>query len=86
MHAVIAQRLRVLGHPLRVAIMDALRDGELKLQDVADHVGTSEQNASRHALRLHQAGVLARRPSGREVFYSIARRRALELLDVAEHW
>jgi DNA-binding transcriptional ArsR family regulator len=53
------------------------------VQQLADAIGTSQQNASRHVRRLYEAGVLARREGGREVFYSVTTPALVELLAAA---
>jgi DNA-binding transcriptional ArsR family regulator len=53
------------------------------VQELADAIGTSQQNASKHARRLHEAGVLARRQGGREVFYSVSTPAVVALLAAA---
>lgn len=68
----IAARLRVIGDPTRVRILDALRDGELSVAQITERLGTSQQNASKHLGVLLQAGVVSRRKEGTSAFYSVA--------------
>lgn len=67
----IAQRFRVIGEPMRIKIMDKLRDGELTVTDLVEATGASQQNISKHLGVLHQAGIVARRKDGNFVRYSI---------------
>ncbi|MBA3509329.1 MAG: helix-turn-helix transcriptional regulator [Thermoleophilaceae bacterium] len=58
----IADELRVLGQPLRLRLIDYLEPcGETNAQGLADDLGATQQNVSRHLGILHQAGVVARR-------------------------
>jgi DNA-binding transcriptional ArsR family regulator len=53
-------------------LLDALRDGEASVQEMADRPDLRHQKASHH-LGLHrQAGVVSRRCEGAASFYSIA--------------
>ncbi len=75
----IAARLRVIGDPTRIRILDLLRDGELTVSEITERVGTSQQNASKHLGVLLQAGIVARRKHGNSSLYSIADRGVYEL-------
>lgn len=69
---VIAQRLRVIGDPTRIRALDALRQNELSVGQLAELLGTSQQNASKHLGMLLQAGIVARRKSGTTALYAIS--------------
>ena len=68
----IAQRFRVLGEPMRIRLLDTLRDGEATVQDLEEAVGASQQNVSKHLGVLLRAGLVARRKDGNFAVYSIA--------------
>jgi DNA-binding transcriptional ArsR family regulator len=68
----IAQRLRVIGDPMRIRILDLLREGELPVAVITDALGTSQQNASKHLGVLLQARIVARRKDGTSALYRIA--------------
>jgi DNA-binding transcriptional ArsR family regulator len=78
---VIAARLRVIGDPMRIRILDLLREGELSVTQITERLGTSQQNASKHLGILLQAGIVARRKSGNSSIYSIADRGVYELCE-----
>lgn len=77
----IAARLRVIGDPTRIRILDMLREDELSVSEITDRLDTSQQNASKHLGILLQAGILARRKSGNSSIYSIADRGVYELCE-----
>ncbi|HEX7610723.1 MAG TPA: metalloregulator ArsR/SmtB family transcription factor [Solirubrobacteraceae bacterium] len=77
----IAARLRVIGDPPRIRILDLLRDGDLSVTQITEDLGTSQQNASKHLGVLLQAGVVARRKDGNNSIYSIADRGVYELCE-----
>ncbi len=78
----IAERFRLLGEPMRVRALDHLRDrGEASVGEIAETLGTSQQNVSKHLGVLHGAGVLARRRDGNRVLYSIADETVLSMCE-----
>lgn len=68
----IAARLRVIGDPTRIRILDLLRDGELSVMQLAERLETSQQNTSKHLGVLLQAGILSRRKEGTSSLYKVA--------------
>lgn len=68
----IARRFRALAEPMRVRILDLLRDGELSVAALAERLGASQQNISKHLAVLVDAGMLARRKEGTHAYYRIA--------------
>ena len=60
----IARRFRLLAEPMRIRLFDRLRDGEATVHQLADELGSSQQNASKHLTLLADTGVLARRKDG----------------------
>ena len=44
----IARRFPLLAEPMRIRLFDRLRDGEATVHQLADELGTSEQNVSKH--------------------------------------
>ncbi len=77
----IAARLRVIGDPTRIRILDLLRDGELTVTEITERMDTSQQNASKHLGLLLQAGIVTRRKEGNSSIYSIADRGVYELCE-----
>jgi DNA-binding transcriptional ArsR family regulator len=77
----IAQRFRVLGEPMRIRLLDRLRDGETSVHDLTDSLGTTQQNVSKHLGVLHAEGVVSRRRDGARVLYSIADESVFEICE-----
>jgi len=67
----IARRFRAIGDPMRVRILDLLRDGELSVNELAGRLGAGQQNVSKHLAVLADAGVLVRSKDGTRVCYRI---------------
>ncbi len=67
----IARRFRVLGEPMRIRLLDHLRDGEATVGELSEALAASQQNVSKHLAVLSDAGVLGRRKEGNRVHYRI---------------
>src|SRR3982750_3052229 len=70
--ALIARRFQALSDPLRVRLLDLLRDGELSVNTLAEQLGAGQQNVSKHLAVLADAAMVARRKEGTHVYYRIA--------------
>jgi DNA-binding transcriptional ArsR family regulator len=77
----LARRFRAIGEPLRIRLLDELRGGEATVNELADAVGHSQQNVSKHLAVLADAGVLGRRKQGTHVYYRIADEGVLDLCE-----
>jgi DNA-binding transcriptional ArsR family regulator len=77
----IAQRFRLLGEPMRIRLLDALRDGEATVGELTDRLGASQQNVSKHLGLMHQAGLVQRSKHGTFVRYAIADEGVFALCD-----
>jgi len=81
-----AQRLRVMAHPSRIALLELLNDGEAGVQEMADAVGLPHQIASRHLAILHQAGMLSRRRLGAMTLYTVTDWSAWWVIEQIARW
>lgn len=61
-----------LADPVRLAILDALREGERCAGDVALAAGISPSNASRHLACLKGCGLVTARQEWRTVYFQLA--------------
>jgi DNA-binding transcriptional ArsR family regulator len=68
----VAQRFRVLGEPMRIKLLDRLRESDATVSELQDALGASQQNVSKHLGILHAAGMVARAKHGTQVRYSIS--------------
>jgi DNA-binding transcriptional ArsR family regulator len=67
----IAERFRVLGEPMRIRLVEALRDGDATVGELQEATGASQQNVSKHLGVLLRAGIVGRRRKGNFAVYSI---------------
>jgi len=77
----IARRFRALGEPMRIRLVDRLREGESTVGELSDALGASQQNISKHLAVLADAGILGRRKNGNHVHYRIVDEGVLALCE-----
>ena len=77
----VAQRFRVLGEPMRIKLLDRLREGEATVGELQQALGASQQNVSKHLGILHSAGMVSRTKQGNSVVYGISDPSVFELCD-----
>lgn len=79
---IVANRFRALGEPMRIRILDRLRDGEMTVGELADALGTTQQNVSKHVAILQRAGIVGRRRDGVRTPYAITDETVLDLCGI----
>jgi DNA-binding transcriptional ArsR family regulator len=67
----VARRFRVLAEPMRIRLLDCLRESEATVGELASELEASQQNISKHLAVLADAGMLGRRKDGNRVYYRI---------------
>jgi DNA-binding transcriptional ArsR family regulator len=77
----VAARFRVLGEPMRIKLLDRLREGEASVGELQDALGASQQNLSKHLGILHGAGMVSRTKQGNRTVYAISDPSVFELCD-----
>lgn len=75
-----AARLKAISHPLRLAIVCLLGEGERSVGDICQELGTTQPNISQHLTRLHSQRLLTSRKEANRVFYAIADDRLEEII------
>ena len=78
----VADRLRALGQPVRLRLVELLIGGPSTPQELSEALGLSQQNVSKHLLSLHRAGVLSRNPDGARVVYALRDETAVTTLQL----
>ncbi|HET8757162.1 MAG TPA: metalloregulator ArsR/SmtB family transcription factor [Solirubrobacteraceae bacterium] len=68
----IAQRFKVLSEPMRIKLLDRLRDGAATVHELTQALDASQQNVSKHLGVLLQAGMVTRTKQGTSAHYAIA--------------
>ncbi len=63
--------IQAAAHPIRLAIIEYLADGEQCVCDIVEHVNAQRSNVSRHLAVMHKAGVVESRKDGLKMIYSL---------------
>jgi len=66
-----AEIAKAIAHPLRIAIIHFLKDGEQCVCDIAEFIGSERSNVSRHLSVMANAGLLSYRKEGLKVIYNL---------------
>ena len=77
-----SRSLKAMSHPLRLKILCTLGDREISVQDIVEHVGTSQSYISQHLAILRDKGILASRKDANRVFYRVGDERTLRLISM----
>src|ERR1019366_912285 len=78
----VAARFKAMSEPLRLRILQELERGDRSVSALAQRVGSTQPNVSKHLKVLQDAGMLKRRQQGNTAFYSIADAMVFELCDM----
>jgi DNA-binding transcriptional ArsR family regulator len=81
-----AEIFQALAHPTRIAIVEALRDGELPAGRLIDQLQLEQANASQHLSVLRAKQVVINRKVGNQVFYSLRDPVLIEVLDILRRY
>jgi ArsR family transcriptional regulator len=83
-YALKAEFFRALGHPIRVRILQLLRDGEMSVGALQAELDLDSSGTSQHLSALRKQGLVTSRKDGTSVYYSVKDERTLMLLQLAK--
>lgn len=63
--------LKALAHPLRLAIIEQLKNGELSVGQLGNNLGIEQSSISKNLAILRQVGILSSRQEKVTVYYAI---------------
>ncbi|GAB5601830.1 metalloregulator ArsR/SmtB family transcription factor [Thermus sp. FJN-A] len=69
LHRYKAEFFKALAHPLRLAILDALREGEKSVSSLQRELGAEQSGLSRQLSLLRERGLVEARREGQMVYY-----------------
>ena len=78
---VVAHRLRVLGGPMRIKLLDRLREGTATVQELTEQLDATQQNVSQHLGLLFRAGMVTRKKEGAHAIYGVADDHVFNVLE-----
>lgn len=71
-------------HPIRLAILDSLREGERTVSQIVEKLAIRQSTISQQLFFLRRLGVVKTRREGQRIFYELADRRVLKAYDLVE--
>jgi DNA-binding transcriptional ArsR family regulator len=78
-----AEFFKALAHPIRIRIVDSLRNGEKGVNELSDLLQIEQANVSQQLAILRVRNIVLGRKAGNNVFYSVADPTLFRVLDVA---
>lgn len=78
-----AEFFKALGHPLRVRVLELLRDGPMSVTEIQEATGAPGSSVSQQLAVLRSRNVLLTERRGTTIIYRVADPALFELLDVA---
>ena len=79
-----AEIIQAAAHPIRLAVIEYLGQGERCVCDIVEYVDAQRSNVSRHLALMLKAGVLECRKEGLKVFYRLKTTCILDFLGCVE--
>lgn len=79
-----AKLFRGFADPTRLAILEALMEGEQSVGEIAQATETSTANVSAHLACLAGCGLVRSEKRGKYVYYRLQERRVRDLIKIAE--
>jgi DNA-binding transcriptional ArsR family regulator len=76
-----AEVLKTVAHPLRLQIVELLREGERSVGEIVEALGEKQAVTSQQLNLMKDKGVLASRRDGARVYYRILNPNAVRVLD-----
>jgi len=80
-----AEFFKALAHPIRIRILDCLRDGEKSVNELSQLLRIEPANVSQQLAILRVRNIVIGRKSGSNVYYSVSDTTLFKLLDVAKN-
>ena len=77
-----ARVCKALADPTRLLIINELRDGPRSVGDLAEALGISQPNVSRHLAMLRDRGFVTAERFGSSVHYALASPKILRAMDL----
>ena len=77
-----ASKLRAISHPMRIAIIDLLAQGEkLSVTEIYEALDIEQATASHHLNILKNKNVLVSKREGKKIFYSLKNMTLTEIIE-----
>ncbi len=77
-----AQAFNALAHPLRLKILEKLRDGPCCVCKIIPYVGGEQSNVSHHLAILRKTSIVHSEKRGLEVWYEVTDPKIFDIVDL----
>src|ERR1035438_5826569 len=77
-----AEISKTLAHPLRLALLHVLKDGEKTVNELVDILGASQSNISQHLALMRQRQIVKTRKEGSAVYYRVSSPKISQACDI----
>ncbi|GGZ39587.1 transcriptional regulator [Streptomyces inusitatus] len=75
-----AEFFRMLGHPVRIRVLELLQDGPLPVRDLLSDIGIEPSSLSQQLAVLRRSGIVTATREGTTVIYALAGGDVADLL------
>jgi DNA-binding transcriptional ArsR family regulator len=77
-----AEVSKTMAHPLRLAILHLLKEGERSVNDLTQTTGASQSNVSQHLALMRQRDIVITRKEGSNIYYRVASPKISQACDM----
>ena len=77
-----AEMCKVLSNPIRLEVINTLREGEMSVTELSKQLSTALGNLSQHLVMMRRRGILVSRKEGNLVYYRLANTKMLKAFDI----
>lgn len=77
-----ASTFSALAHPLRLKILEKLRNGACCVCKIIPYVGGEQSNVSHHLAILRKTGIVRNKKKGLEVWYEVIDPKVFDIVDL----
>lgn len=81
----VANVLKVIGHPVRLSILELLEEKEpLSVTEIMDKIAVEQSLLSHHLTKMKDKGILESYREHKNIFYQLKDRQLLKIFDCME--
>ena len=77
-----AEMCKVFSNPIRLEILNLLRDKELSVTELIEKTKLSQANISQHLSIMKSKGVVASNRKGKKIYYKLTNPKIIEAFDM----
>lgn len=79
-----AECCKVFSHPVRLKILDCLREGKKTVNELTKEVEASQSNVSQHLSLMKEKGIVIAKRKGKYVYYKVTNEKILQAFDLVK--